>query len=140
MPCAGSREARSMRTALIITTYERPDALAAVLDSVARQETPADEIIVADDGSSKATHDVIAAFARHSRVPVHAVSQPHQGFRLARLRNLGIAATNADFLVIIDGDMLLHERFVADHRRHARRGYFTQGIRVYADEALTQRL
>jgi glycosyltransferase involved in cell wall biosynthesis len=129
-----------MRLALVISTYERPDALAAVLDSVARQRAPADEVVIADDGSGQATGDLIKAFVRRSAAPVRAVSQPHQGFRLTRLRNLAIAAATCDYLVFIDGDMLLHEGFVADHRRHARAGWFTQGVRVRADAALTARL
>lgn len=129
-----------MRTALVISTYERPDALAAVLDSVARQRAAPDEIVIADDGSGPATRDLIANFTRRSSVPVRPVSQPHEGFRLTRLRNLAIAASTADYLIFIDGDMLLHEGFVADHRRHARAGRFTQGVRVRADAALTARL
>ena len=129
-----------MRLALIVSTYERPDALAAVLDSVARQRAAPDEIVIADDGSGPATRELLTAFARRSSIPVRAVSQPHQGFRLTRLRNLAIASATADYLVFIDGDMLLHEAFVADHRRHARRGRFTQGVRVLANESLTARL
>jgi glycosyltransferase involved in cell wall biosynthesis len=129
-----------MRVALVISTFERPDALAAVLDSVARQRAPPDEIVVADDGSGAPTRELIAGFVRRSGVPVRAVSQPHEGFRLTRLRNLAIATATADYLIFIDGDMLLHEGFVADHRRHARAGTFTQGVRVRADAALTERL
>jgi glycosyltransferase involved in cell wall biosynthesis len=129
-----------MRVALVISTFERPDALAAVLDSVARQRAAPDEIVVADDGSGAPTRELIAGFVRRSSVPVRAVSQPHEGFRLTRLRNLAIAAATADYLIFIDGDMLLHEGFVADHRRQARAGSFTQGVRVRADAALTARL
>jgi glycosyltransferase involved in cell wall biosynthesis len=129
-----------MRLALLVSSYDRPDALAAVLDSVARQRDPPEEIVIADDGSGAATRELIAAFAARSAVPVRPVSQPHQGFRLTRLRNLATAATTADYLVFIDGDMLLHESFVADHRRHALAGHFTQGVRVRADQALTARL
>ena len=129
-----------MRTGLVVSTYERPDALTAVLDSVMRQRAAPDEIVIADDGSGSATRDVIGNFTRRSPVPVRAVSQPHEGFRLTRLRNLAIAAATSDYLIFIDGDMLLHEAFVADHRRQARRGWFTQGVRVLADPALTARL
>ena len=120
-----------MRTALVVSTYERPDALAAVLDSITRQRAAPDEIVIADDGSGAATRELIADFCAHSAVPARAVSQPHEGFRLTRLRNLAIAAATADYLIFIDGDMLLHEGFIADHRRHAAPGWFTQGY-VYA--------
>jgi glycosyltransferase involved in cell wall biosynthesis len=129
-----------MRLALAITTYERPDALAAVLATVERQQVPPAEILVADDGSGEATRDLVASFVARSRVPARHVSQPHEGFRLTRLRNLAIAATRCDYIVFVDGDMLLHPAFVADHARLARRGFFTQGVRVLADPALTQAL
>lgn len=129
-----------MRAALVITTYERADALAAVLDSVSRQRTPPSEVIVADDGSGPATREVIAAFIGRSTVPARLVSQPHVGFRLTRLRNLAIAATGMEYLVFVDGDMLLHPDFIADHLRLARPGFYAQGVRAHADAALTQAL
>jgi glycosyltransferase involved in cell wall biosynthesis len=126
--------------ALVITTHERPDALAAVLASVARQRVHPAEIVIADDGSGPATQAVIDGFARQAPVAVRVVRQEHRGFRVARLRNLAIAAAAADYLVFIDGDMVLHPDFVADHGRLARRGWFTQGVRALADPALTARL
>jgi glycosyltransferase involved in cell wall biosynthesis len=129
-----------VRSALIITTHERPDALAAVLGSVERQTRAPDEIVIADDGSGADTRAVIDAFAGRSPSPVRVVRQEHLGFRVARLRNLAIAATNAAHVVFIDGDMLLHPDFVADHVRFARRGWFTQGVRAHASAALTREL
>ncbi|HEU4778250.1 MAG TPA: glycosyltransferase [Steroidobacteraceae bacterium] len=129
-----------MRLALVITTHERPEALAAVLDSVARQQVAPAEIVIADDGSGPATQEVITTFLSRVAAPALVVSQPHEGFRVARLRNLAIAATTADYIVFIDGDMLLHPRFVADHVRHSRAGFYTQGVRVHTDAALTRQL
>jgi glycosyltransferase involved in cell wall biosynthesis len=128
------------RIALVVTTHERPDALALVLDSIARQRVAPAEIVIADDGSGPTTGELISGFSRLSMVPVRAVRQEHQGFRVARLRNLAIAATTADYVVFVDGDMVLHEDFVADHARFARRGWFTQGVRAHADATLTRRL
>ena len=129
-----------MRLALAITTFERADALAAVLDRVGRQRVSPAEIIIADDGSGAATRKVIDDFVKSSATPVRLVSQPHEGFRVTRLRNLAIAATSADYVVFIDGDMLPHPEFIADHQRHARQGFYTQGVRAHADAALTREL
>lgn len=129
-----------MRIGLAITSHERPDALAAVLASVSRQRVPPWEIILADDGSGAPTRAVIEDFARRPPAPVHRVTQAHEGFRAARLRNLAIAASAADYLVFVDGDMLLHPEFIADHARCARHGFYTQGVRVPADARLTARL
>jgi glycosyltransferase involved in cell wall biosynthesis len=125
---------------LVITTYERPDALALVLASVAAQVRAPAEIIVADDGSGPATTDLIARFAARSPRPVRIVRQEHAGFRVARLRNLAIAAARSELLLFVDGDMVLHPRFVEDHLRSARRGWFTQGVRVPLDAGASARL
>ena len=82
------------RLALVITTYERPDALAAVLRSVARQSRPPDEVIVADDGSGEETGRVVAAAARS--LPLRRAWLPHDGFRAGRMRNLGLALASGD--------------------------------------------
>jgi glycosyltransferase involved in cell wall biosynthesis len=129
-----------VRIGLAITSHERPDALAAVLASVSRQRVPPAEIILADDGSGAPTRALIEDFARDPPAPVRLVTQTHEGFRAARLRNLAVAASSADFLVFVDGDMLLHREFVADHARCARPGFYTQGVRVPADARLTARL
>jgi glycosyltransferase involved in cell wall biosynthesis len=125
---------------LAITTYERPDALAAVLATVARQSSPPDELIVADDGSGADTREVCEGFSATTPLHVHYVRQDHEGFRLARLRNLATARTSNPYIVFIDGDMLLHPHFIADHRRIARRGYFTQGVRIPISAPLTAHL
>ena len=83
--------------------------------------------MIADDGSGTATQELIAAFIARSAVPARLVSQPHEGFRVARLRNLAIAATSLDYLVFVDGDMLLHPEFIADHRAHGAAGLLHAG-------------
>jgi len=125
---------------LVVTTYERPDALNAVLATIQRQTDPPDEVIIADDGSGAATQAVISRFRTHNNnaYDVHHVRQEHDGFRAARLRNLAIAASTSRYIVFIDGDMLLHPKFMADHRRLARPGYYTQGMRLKLDAAATQ--
>ncbi|MGD9599571.1 MAG: glycosyltransferase family 2 protein [Steroidobacteraceae bacterium] len=127
-----------MRLSLVVTTYERPDALAAVLATVSAQRRVPDEIIVADDGSGAATRAAIDIFAARSRVPVAQVRQEHAGFRVARLRNLAIAASRGEYVVFIDGDMWLHPDFLADHAAAAKRGTFVQGMRIPLDAEATR--
>jgi glycosyltransferase involved in cell wall biosynthesis len=126
--------------ALLVTTYERPDALARVLESAAAQSHPPDELIVADDGSTAPTVDLVRRLAASMPFPVRHVWQPHDGFRAGRARNLAIAATDCDYVVLIDGDMVLHPEFLADHLSFARPGWYSQGVRVRLDEGATRRL
>lgn len=129
-----------MRLTLVVTTYERPDALEAVLRSVAAQAVAPHETLVADDGSGPATAEVIARLAAGSMPNLRHVRQEHEGFRLTRLRNLAIAAASSDYLVFVDGDMVLHPQFVADHARTAAPGFYTQGIRIQLDAQRTAQL
>ena len=124
---------------LVVTTCDRPDALARVLASVGAQTLAPDEVLVAEDGVSPATAAVVRAFAAASRAPVRHLTQPHDGFRAGRIRNAAIAATDCDYVVLVDGDMLLHPEFVADHVAFARPGHYSQGVRIPLDDAATRR-
>jgi glycosyltransferase involved in cell wall biosynthesis len=124
---------------LVVTTYERPDALARVLASVGEQSRRPDEVIVADDGSGPATAEVVRRFESRAPCPVRFVTQPHDGFRAGRIRNAAIASTACDYVVLLDGDMVVHPRFIEDHVAHARRGCFSQGVRIALDARATRR-
>ena len=76
-----------MKTSLIISTYNRPDALALCLESVRRQRLLPDEVIVGDDGSGEETREVIERFRQDFPVPLTHVWQEDEGFRLAMCRN-----------------------------------------------------
>jgi glycosyltransferase involved in cell wall biosynthesis len=118
---------------LVVTTYEWPDALARVLASVGGQSRWPDEVIVADDGSGPATAEVVRRFESQAPCPVRFVTQPHDGFQAGRIRNDAIASTDCDYVVLLDGDMVVHPRFIEDHVERARRGYFSQGVRIALD-------
>lgn len=125
---------------LMISTYNWKQALALVLRSVAGQSRLPDEVIIADDGSREDTGQLLRDIARGFPVPLRHVWQPDDGFRLARCRNRGIAAARSDYLIQLDGDMILHRHFVADHLRLARPGHFLQGTRIRTTETETARL
>lgn len=130
----------SVRCTLVVTTYNWPEALAAVLASVRRQSRLPDEVIVADDGSRGDTRALLEALARDFPTALRHVWQEDAGFRAASNRNRAIAAARGDYVVCIDGDMVLHPRFVADHLALATRGSFLQGGRLQATAELTTRL
>lgn len=130
----------TMKTSLIITTYNWKEALELVFRSIARQVEMPDEILVADDGSGADTAELIARWATRLPVPVRHIWQEDLGFRLARSRNRAIAAAIGDYIIIVDGDTVLHSHFVADHKRAARRGYFIQGVRLLTQPQMGQRM
>ena len=115
---------------LIVTTYNWPAALDLTLRSVARQSVAPVEVIVADDGSGPETQEVVARWQERLKTPLLHLWQADRGFRLARSRNRAIAAARGEYLIVVDGDMVLHRHFMADHVRAARRGCFIQGVRL----------
>ena len=127
-----------MEIAVIMTTYNRPDALAAVFEAYRAQRDPAFEIIVADDGSDQETAAVVDAY--RNRLAIRRVWQEDRGFRAAAIRNRALAVTEADYVIFTDGDCLPLPGFVAAHRRLAERGWFVAGNRILMTEALSRRI
>ena len=125
---------------LLVTTYNWKDALLRVLEGAARQTRLPDEVIVADDGSRPDTAALVADVARGYPVPLRHAWQEDRGFRVARVRNLAIAAARGEYLLLLDGDMVPERRFVADHARAARPGCFVQGSRVLTGPGLRERM
>jgi glycosyltransferase involved in cell wall biosynthesis len=125
---------------LIVTTYNRPDALAAVVEGCFSQTDQDFEIIIADDGSGEETRACVARLAARSPVPLQHVWQPDVGFRLAMARNRGIAAARGQYIVVLDGDCVPQRDFIAQHRKLARRGFMVTGSRILLGPAFTQRV
>ena len=126
-----------MRVSLIITTYNRPDALLLVLLSIAGQMTLPDEVIIADDGSDSESQKLITDFRQSSNLNIMHSWQEDKGFRAAKSRNKAISKSNGDYIVLIDGDMILHPEFINDHINQAQPSYFVQGSRVLLTEDKT---
>ena len=122
---------------VIVTTYNREDALAAVLRSLARQTDADFEVIVADDGSGPATAALIEASKAKVGHRVEHVWHDDHGFRAAEIRNRAVLASRGTYCIFLDGDCIVRRDFVALHRRLAERGAFVTGNRILLSAALT---
>ena len=130
-----------MRHSLVLTTYNRPDALQLVLTSVLSQSVMPGEVIVADDGSTEPTADVVRSFVPRfaaREVALRHVWHADEGFRAAAIRNRALAVATGEYILLIDGDCVLHPDFVRSHLAFARAGQFVQGTRVLLGESLTR--
>ena len=127
-------------SSLIVATYNWPSALRVCLKSILSQTLLPDEVIIADDGSTEETALLIKEFQHHFPVPLIHVWQPDEGFQLARIRNKGIAKSSKEYIIQVDGDLILHNRFVEDHLRFSKPGSFVTGSRVIMDADLSQQI
>ena len=125
---------------VIVTTYNREDALDAVLRSLARQSDKDFEVIVADDGSAPATADLVAAWKGRLGRPLAHVWHEDRGFRAAEIRNRAILAAQGVYVIFLDGDCLARADFVAAHRRLAEPGWFVTGNRILLSRELTEKI
>jgi glycosyltransferase involved in cell wall biosynthesis len=137
---AGARTVVSELISVIVTTYNREDALAAVLRALARQTDTNFEIIVADDGSGSATRDLVTSFAARSEVAIAHVWQEDRGFRAGEARNRAILASHGSYCLFLDGDCVTRPTFIARHRRLAESGWFVTGNRVLLSRECTERV
>ncbi|HPD56821.1 MAG TPA: glycosyltransferase family 2 protein [Smithellaceae bacterium] len=126
-----------MKTAVIVTTYNRPDALALALDGYLAQKNKDFELVVADDGSTKETADLINFYKKKSVINIIHVWQEDNGFRAAKIRNKAIAQTSADYIIFSDGDCIPLPDFISQHKYLAEKNWFVSGSRVLLSPQFT---
>ncbi len=124
--------------AVVIGTYNRADALDAVLWALSEQSEHGFEVIVADDGSGEEVADVVEGWSGAFPGRLHHVWQPDQGFRLARAFDLAAMSATADYLAFIPADVIPRRHFVRALRRSARPGWFLAGRRLRLAPSLTE--
>lgn len=125
---------------ILLATYNWPQALKLCLESLATQTDHHFEIIIADDGSTESTKQIIDAFQSMHSISITHLWQEDQGFRKTKILNQAIEAAKGDYLIFLDGDCLVQPDFVARHRELAQKGFLVTGSRVLLNEKLTQEL
>ncbi len=98
------------------------------------------ELVVADDGSTDETPQIVRQYAQSVDFPVSFVTHPHETFQAARCRNEGVAASTADYLLFVDGDCFLPPDHVAQHLRHRGQNRVMIGNCYRLDKATSARV
>ena len=127
-----------MPISVIVTTYNRPDALAATLRGLEAQRYRPFEVIIADDGSTGETADFIREVSEKFPVPLKHVWHPDRGFRAAAITNRAIAASTGDYVILMDGDCIPRPCFLDWHNRLAQPGWMVGGNRILLGESFTR--
>jgi glycosyltransferase involved in cell wall biosynthesis len=122
---------------VIVTTYNREDALDAALRALAAQSDRNFEIVIADDGSGPDTARLIESWKPRLPMPLKHVRHEHRGFRGGEIRNRGIRASGGALCIFLDGDCLAKPDFIAVHRRLYEPGWFVIGNRILLSREVT---
>ncbi len=128
----------SPKTTLIISVYKNVPFLKAVLDSLAYQTRQDFEVIVSEDGESPEVRQFVSLYP--FGVPFRHLTQKDAGWRKNRALNRAIIAARAEHLVFIDGDCVLHPRFMEAHIAHFRPDRVLAGLRVLLGESQSRAL
>lgn len=129
-----------MLISVIVTTYNWPQALQYVLNSLELQIDKNFEIIIADDGSTSQTKEVITDYISKTTLKITHVWHEDQGFRAATIRNKAVAKAAGDYLIFLDGDSVVRPTFISNHRQLAEPGFFVPGNRILLSQKFTYEL
>ena len=119
---------------LVAPTYNWTDALELLLISVLRQTVLPDEVIIADDGSRDDTKIMIEEFQAKFPIPLVHVWHKDNKNQKPKIMNKAVAASRCDYIVEIDGDIIMHKKFIEDHLTFAEKGMYLFGSRVNIQE------
>ncbi len=127
-------------TSLIVATYNWPEALNLCLLSIKSQSVLPAEVIIADDGSSQETKLLIEKF--QSDFPVTLIHVWHEdlGFRKAIILNTAIKKASGDYIIQVDGDVILDKNFIKDHQSIAETAVFVRGTRAHIEQKMLPEL
>lgn len=113
------------KVGVVISTYNNPKWLEKTLFGFMSQTCPADEILIADDGSGQETAHLIESYSKI--LPLKRVWHEDDGFRKSRILNLALLAATADYLIFTDQDCIPRKDFIETHKKYAQKGWFLSG-------------
>lgn len=126
------------KASLIISVYKNTQFLDAVMKAVEKQTFRDFEIIISEDGESQEMKTFLDGL--HCSFPIRHLTQPDLGWRKNQALNRAIQAAHADWLVFIDGDCVLHPRFMEFHWQLADEKSIVAGKRVKLDPETSEKL
>jgi len=130
----------NITVALLISTYNWPAALELVLISVLKQTHLPDEIIIADDGSTDETKELIEKYRSKFNIPVKHIWHEDKGFRKSLILNIAVKSITSEYIIQIDGDIVVHPEFVKDHLKVAEKGNFVQASRAMINKIKSEEI
>lgn len=117
----------NIKVSVIISTYNSVDWLDKVICGYNNQSFSDFEMVIADDGSSTETLDLIEALSKKVSFPINHIWHEDNGFQKSMILNKAILACKSDYIIMSDGDCIPRNDFVEIHFNYKRKGYFLSG-------------
>ena len=123
------------KASVIISVYDNTRLLKPVLDSLKQQTEKNFEIIISEDGQSEEMKIFVADYPFVN--DFQHLTQKDNGWQKNKALNNAIRHAKSDWLIFIDGDCVLHPRFVEMHVRYACENVILAGKRVKLDPEIS---
>ena len=127
-----------MKASVIISVYKNVRALRAILQSLERQTEQDFELIISEDGENEEMKAFVQSYT--FPWPTQHLTQADEGWRKNKALNAAIKASRSEWLIFIDGDCVLHPRFVESHLRNSAPHAVLAGKRVKLNEELSEKV
>jgi len=114
-------------TSIIISTYNAPAWLEKVLYGYNNQTYRMFEVIIADDGSTKETSEMLERLQKEVFYPIVHVWHEDNGFQKTKILNKAIEKCSASYILMSDGDCIPRKDFVEQHVKYRVEGSFLSG-------------
>jgi glycosyltransferase involved in cell wall biosynthesis len=128
------------KASIIISFYKKIDFLKPVLDSLILQSEKNFEVIISDDGSHDEVVKQVKSMLSRSNLNFQYVWHEDKGWRKNIILNKSVVHSKSNFLIFIDGDCILHHRFVEEHVKMASRGIVRAGRRVNLSSGVSRKI
>lgn len=135
-----NKDLKDIRVVLLISTYNQAGVLDLCLKSLMSQKVKPHQVLIADDGSSDNTPEIINKYKEILNVPLLHVWHEDEGFRKTLILNKALVQATGNYIVQIDGDIIMDSHFIEDHIHVAEKGYFVRGTRGRLNQQVTQKI
>ena len=114
-------------TSIIISTYNSPLWLEKVLYGYNNQTYRNFEMVIADDGSTQETFELLDRLGKEMFYSIVHVWHEDRGFQKSQILNKAILKSSAEYIIMSDGDCIPRKDFVEQHIKYREEGYFLSG-------------
>ncbi len=127
----------SNKVTLIISVYNKITALQLIFASLKRQSFKDFEVIVADDGSATTFCEELNQLLPKLPFKVQHIWQEDNGFQKNKILNKAVLAAQTDYLIFIDGDCVLHSKFMEEHYKNSKPNQCLAGRRANLSQTMS---
>ncbi|TDT70615.1 O-antigen ligase [Hypnocyclicus thermotrophus] len=134
------KEEEKIKVSLVVSVYKNIDYLDLIFMSLEKQVYKNFEVIVAEDNDSQEMKDFIKKSQEKYNFEIKHVNQEDKGFRKNKILNKAIKKAEGSYVIFIDGDCVLHNKFIYQYVKNIKENYVLFGRRTHISEKLTKKV